>query len=230
MMKIFFNILLLLIIHQCIYSQVADSIVQPLYPDSLNAPVSDPSLPILVDSVHYKDTSIQKTAKGKDSVIVTTKVHSPRQATIRSAILPGWGQIYNEKYWKVPIVYAGIGIPAYTFFDNRGWYNKTRYALSVVTNDLTEDPESMNKVDPQLKALVEGKYESSLVNYRNQFRRNMDLSILVTLLMWGLNIVDATVDGHLKGFDVSDELTMKIKPLAIPGSLTPGIGLVVSFK
>ncbi len=228
MMKIFISILLLLIIHQSLYSQVPDSLIVP-YPDTANVPVVE-SLPVFQDTVQYNDTSIQKTSSGKDTTIVTKKVHSPRQATIRSAILPGWGQVYNKKYWKVPIVYAAIGIPAYTFFDNKAWYNKTRYALSVVANNQTDDPESMSKVDPQLRALVEGKYESSLVNYRNQFRRDMDLSILITLLMWGLNIVDATVDGHLIGFDVSDELSMKIRPAAIPGSLTPGIALVVNFK
>jgi hypothetical protein len=58
----------------------------------------------------------------------------------------------------------------------------------------------------------------------------MDYSILFTILMWGLNVVDATVDGHLKGFDVSDELSLSIKPSSLAGTMTPGVSLVVHFK
>src|SRR5579871_6163098 len=60
------------------------------------------------------------------------KQHDPRKATIRSAIIPGWGQIYNRKYWKLPIVYAAIGIPAYTYIYNRKWYHNYQQAISVV--------------------------------------------------------------------------------------------------
>src|SRR5580704_4799132 len=62
------------------------------------------------------------------------KKHDPRKATIRSAIIPGWGQIYNHKYWKLPIVYAAIGIPAYTYFWNRMWYNNCQTAISIIDN------------------------------------------------------------------------------------------------
>jgi hypothetical protein len=105
--------------------------------------------------------------------------------------------------------------------------------LSIVTNNRYDTPgaaDSLTRVHPQLLALVQGKYEGSLINYRNEFRRDMDYSVLFVLLMWGLNVVDATVDGHLKGFDVSDELSMKIKPAFIAGTMTPGISLVVNFK
>lgn len=225
-MRILLNIFLLLIIHQFVNGQVTDTVPRP-NADTTNVPTE--KIPVLADTIHYNDTIIKKTAEGKDTAIVKKKVHSPRQATIRSAIIPGWGQAYNKKYWKMPIVYAGIGIPAYTFFYNKKWYNKTRYALAVVVSG-TQDPDSLSRVDPQLKALVDRKLQESLVNYRNEFRRDMDYSILFTMLMWGLNIVDATVDGHLKGFDISDDLSMKIRPALMPGTLTPGVSLVVSFK
>ena len=83
---------------------------------------------------------------------------------------------------------------------------------------------------PQLVQFVEAKAQASLVNYRNSFRRDMDYSILFTILMYGINIIDATVDGHLKGFDVSDDLTLHIKPAFLQGTTTPGIALVVNFK
>src|ERR1700753_2167024 len=63
---------------------------------------------------------------------VTQKVHSPRRATLYSTFFPGLGQIYNRKYWKVTIVLAAVGIPTYTFFYNRSWYQKTQRAISLL--------------------------------------------------------------------------------------------------
>ncbi len=223
-MKIFLNILFLLAAHQLVYSQITDTL--PFTSDTNS--IATQELPVLSDSIHYNDTVLKKTGHLTDTLI-RKKVHSPKQATIRSAILPGLGQIYNKKYWKVPLVYAAIGIPAYLFFDNKNFYKKTRYALSIVANNRYSS-DSLSKVDPQLLPLVTLRAEGSLINYRNQFRRNMDYSVLITLLMWGLNIVDATVDGHLKGFDVGDELSLKIKPVLMPGSMSPGVSFVVNFK
>jgi hypothetical protein len=230
MMKIFLNIVLLVFVVSKAYSQVI--------PDSTRttptpAGVPTDTIPVFSDTTQYNDTSVVKTATGKDSVVVKKKVHSPRQATIRSLIIPGWGQVYNKKYWKVPIVYGAIGFPAYLFTYNRKWYNKTKYALSIIANNRytgTEAADSIARVDPQLRIFVEQKELGSLVNYRNEFRRDMDYAILFTILMWGLNIVDATVDGHLRGFDVSDELTLKVRPTIIPNTMTPGVSVVVSLK
>jgi hypothetical protein len=223
-MKIISTTLTLLILYQFVFSQINDSV--PVVKDTI--PVVTDTIPVLSDTTQYNDTSIVHTEKGKDTV-VKKKVHSPRQATIRSLILPGLGQIYNKKYWKVPIVYAAIGFPVYQFVDNKKWYNRTRYALTIVSNNRT-DPDSLARVHPQLARLVEMKAQGSLINYRNQFRKNMDYSILFTLLMWGLNIVDATVDGHLKAFDVSDDLSMRIKPAMINGGFNPGLSIVLNFK
>jgi hypothetical protein len=155
--------------------------------------------------------------------------YSPRKAAIYSAIFPGLGQIYNKKYWKVPIVYAAVGIPIYTFLDNRKWYNRTRYALAVLngTGSGAVWEDSLSKVHSQLLPLVNNRQESSILNYRNEFRKDMDYSILFTLLFWGLNVVDATVDAHLKGFNVNDNLTMQVKPVILS---TQSIGVSVVFK
>src|SRR3569833_498790 len=67
------------------------------------------------------------TAVAKDSIIIKPK-HDPHKATMRSLILPGWGQIYNREYWKLPLVYAAIGIPIGTYFYNNTWYKRTRDA------------------------------------------------------------------------------------------------------
>lgn len=157
--------------------------------------------------------------------------HDPRKAALRSAIIPGWGQIYNKKYWKVPLVYAAIGIPAYLVIDNNRWYNRTRYALRLIASSTSGSQswlDSLNNVHPQLKHFVDEKNSSSLINYRNEFRRNMDYSILFGLLFWGLNVVDATVDAHLKDFDVSDDLSLRIQPALLPGNAA-GISFVLTI-
>src|SRR5215472_9851595 len=111
------------------------------------------------DSVQKKDTIIIKNDSvvskqlAKDSIpkkdTVIKKKHDPHKATLYSAILPGAGQVYNKKYWKVPIVWAAIGIPTYTYFYNKSWYQKCQYALAVTVNGSGGD--SLNAVAPELK-------------------------------------------------------------------------------
>ena len=227
MMKIFLNIVLFVFLVKGAISQIPDT-ARAGRDTAVDIP--NDTIPVFSDTTQYNDTSVLKTKTGKDSVVVKKKVHSPRKATMRSLMVPGWGQIYNKKYWKVPIVYGAIGIPAYLFTYNRKWYNKTKYALSIVANNRYTDADSLDKVDPALKFLVDQKEQGALVNYRNEFRQDMDYSILFTILMWGLNVVDATVDGHLKGFDVSDELSLKIKPTILPNTMTPALSVVVNFR
>jgi hypothetical protein len=185
------------------------------------------------DSLIVKDTTGKvvagsKVKKGFWRDSTGKRTYEPRKAAIYSAIIPGLGQIYNRKYWKVPIVYAAVGIPIYTFLDNRRWYNRTRYALAVVSSpNFPNNTDSIDAVHSQLQPLVKNGQASSILNYRNEFRKNMDYSILFTLLFWGLNVVDATVDAHLKGFNVNDNLTMQVKPVILS---TQSIGVSVVFK
>ncbi|HKP32169.1 MAG TPA: DUF5683 domain-containing protein [Chitinophagaceae bacterium] len=177
-----------------------------------------------------KDTTMHLQGKIDTSIIkldTTKKKHSPRLAAIRSAIIPGWGQIYNKKIWKVPIVYTAIGIPTYMFIHNKKWYDKTKYAYAVASSP-NPSQDSIDKVDKRLKIFVERQQATTLVNYRNELRRNMDYSILFFLLFWSLNIVDATVDAHLRDFDVSPDLSLKLKPVLNNNNY--GVGLVLTFK
>ncbi|RYY19164.1 MAG: hypothetical protein EOO04_22570 [Chitinophagaceae bacterium] len=159
----------------------------------------------------------------------TVRKHSPRKAAIRSALVPGLGQIYNRKYWKLPLVYAAVGIPAYLIYYNKQWYDRARYALSVASNPPIDTPTLMT-VHPELRAITAARSVNSLRNYRDEFRKNMDYSILITILAWGLNVIDATVDAHLKDFDVSDEISMRVKPVIMTGTRTPGLSLVFSLR
>lgn len=169
-----------------------------------------------------KDT-IQKVV-GKDTIKVVPK-HDPRKATLRSAILPGWGQAYNREYWKIPLVYGVIGVPVGFYFYNNSWYKKTKKAYELrVTNDSAR----YGEIDPKLAKLD----ASNLRFYRNSFRKDRDYAILYTLVAWGLNVVDATVFGHLKDFDVSDDLSLKIKPVinASASGSSAGLSFVLAVK
>ncbi|MEY3159599.1 MAG: hypothetical protein RLZZ49_1079, partial [Bacteroidota bacterium] len=97
--------------------------------------------------------------------------------------------------------------PVSTFRYNSDWYTKTRYAYTVrVTNDTANFKNIARELQPIST--------EALKTYRNSFRKNMDFSVLGLLLMWGLNVVDATVDGHLRTFNISDDLTMSLQPSA----------------
>jgi len=198
------------------------------------------SIPAKKDSVFFTH-QIKDTVPGKDTVkkeivkkdSVTKKKHDPKKATLYSAILPGAGQVYNKKYWKVPIVWTAIGIPTYTYFYNKTWYHKCQYALSVavgITNNggvITPSlQDSLNAVDPKLQPITASGNTNALINYRNEFRKDQDYSALFVLIFWGLNIVDATVDAHLRDFNVNDDLSLRIRPTIIPG---PGYISGISF-
>ncbi|WP_153796940.1 DUF5683 domain-containing protein [Foetidibacter luteolus] len=163
----------------------------------------------------------------KDSV--TKRQHIPSKATIRSAIFPGLGQIYNRQYWKLPLVYAAVGIPAGFFFYNNTWYKKTRTAYDIVVNGQTE---RYGEIDPALiiKSTGQPLDAESLQFYRNAYRRDRDYSILYFLLAWGVQVVDATVSGHLKNFDVSEDISMNIQPTYNTDTRTPSLSVAFNFK
>jgi len=152
--------------------------------------------------------------------------HNPRLATKYSAIFPGLGQIYNKQYWKLPIVYGVIAIPVATYIYNDDLYNKTKFAYTAKFKEQNGDNSDVAKIDPILKNLSLG----SLQSYRNSFRKDRDYSILWFILGWGLNVVDATVSGHLKEFDVSSNLAISIKPMVQPQYRQGGLSLQLHFK
>jgi hypothetical protein len=190
--------------------------------------------------VKHKDTPVKKSdslvqkAKPADTLhkqnSTVKKKHDPGKASLYSAILPGLGQIYNKKYWKLPLVYAAVGIPVYTYSYNRSWYKKCQYALAVIVNNTTGDHpsglDSINRVDPKLQSFVTYQNATSLKNYRDEFRRDQDYSVLFLLLFWGLQIVDATVDAHLKDFNVNSDLSFHIQPAYFPGTMAAGLSLI----
>jgi len=181
------------------------------------------------DTTLRRDSTVAiiDTIEGTVAVDTMLRVHSPRTAAIRSAIIPGWGQVYNKKYWKVPIVYGALGTTAYIFVDNIKWYNRLRYAYKVVYN---KDSANFVNVHPRLTAYVTYNDLNGLRTTRDEFRRNIDLSVLVFILFWGLNVLDASVDAHLKTFDVSPDLSLQLRRGYSEMAETHGLSLVLKFK
>jgi hypothetical protein len=186
-------------------------------------------LPAVSPAQVVDSTRIPRPSVLANDSIVKPK-HDPRKATIRSAILPGWGQAYNKKYWKIPIVYAAIGIPTYTFFYNKKWYGRTRDAARMLSADPIDTANYRSRVNEKLWVFFTTPNSlNSLLTFRNAYRRDMDYSVLIVLLMWGLNVVDATVDAHLKEFDVSDNLSFHVKPTLMQGTNVAGVSVVFTL-
>ncbi len=154
-----------------------------------------------------------------------SKKYNPRVATIRSAVLPGWGQVTNKKYWKVPIVYGALGTTAVIFFRNVKQYKEARDAYINAT-DLNEQNDNLI---PEPYFTVRFQPER-IRTFRNQVRQNVDYSVLFFILFWGLNVVDATVDAHLKTFDVNDNLSLQIKPGYSPFAKTNGVSVILNLN
>ncbi len=145
-----------------------------------------------------------------------------KRTIIRSAIIPGWGQVTNRQIWKVPLVAGVITVPAVLFFYNLKEYKALRdaYINRLDKNDLND-----NLIPIEYRPLS----NNSIQFYRNSYRQNVDYSALVFILAWGLNVVDAAVFANLKDFDVSDKLSLKLKPgFNLTGQTS--VGLVLTFK
>jgi hypothetical protein len=180
-----------------------------------------------VDSVIKIDIKTDPSTSIKDSSTKKVKVFNPHTAAIRSAIIPGWGQIYNKKYWKLPIVYGALGATAGVFFYNLHTYKDLKFAYAAKYKTTLNPPDSSDYFKMNQK-YIPYSLESLRFN-RDQFRQGIDYSVLVFMLFWGLNVVDASVDAHLKGFDVGPDLSLKIKPGYSPMAGTKGVSLVFTI-
>lgn len=138
--------------------------------------------------------------------------HSVKQAALFSAILPGLGQAYNEKYWKIPIVYAAIGTAGYFAIANSHTFHdlKNTYLLRIDGDSLTSD-EYVNVYGTQ--EYTGALTDDYLLTYIDQWKRYTDINVIVLSFLYVLNIVDAVVDAHLYNFDVSDDLSLHIQPI-----------------
>lgn len=179
---------------------------------------------ISLDSVALRDTNV---AKPKHKIV-------PRVSTIRSLIFPGLGQAYNRQYWKLPLVagaFVSLGMIAN--------YNQVRYqkyrAFYYIVSQRADDPSYR---PPQTVSVV---YEDGLARdldvnqlkrINDGFRRNRDYTYIGMFVAWAFNVVDANVSAHLKTFDVSDDISLRVKPIIDFDPLSKGIvsSLTLSFN
>lgn len=174
------------------------------------------------DSVAAVKPAAADTAVVKKDSVKPKPEHSPRKATIRSAIIPGWGQAYNKKYWKIPIVYGALGTAAGFFIYNRKEYTDARDAYR---NMMDGDNTNNNLIKPKFQPVD----PEAVRQYRIAVRQYVDYSVLAFIILWGLNVVDATVDGHLKAFEVNDNLSLHINPSYSPQTKQANLGLVLKL-
>ena len=142
-------------------------------------------------------------------------VKIPKRAGLYSAIIPGAGQVYTKKYWKVPIIYAGLISTAYYINENHQLYDlyKTTY-LNRLVGDRTDD---LAYTDANLVTLTE------------HYRRNREVSALLFTLTYVLNIVDASVSAHLFDYDVSEDITLHIQPIYMAKGNASGLSLSIKL-
>lgn len=140
--------------------------------------------------------------------------HSPRKAAMLSAVLPGTGQIYNRKFWKVPIVYAGLGALAYSAVWNaegyREYFDKYKYMSETGLEE------------------YEGETIRAVEFYKDQHLRLKNLMIILSVGFYALQIVDANVDAHLMDYDIGNDLSFIVDPV-VTGSGLLQAGKVTSF-
>ncbi len=180
------------------------------------------------------ESSIKFDSIVNKSLTPTTNIkekHNPKIATRRSLILPGWGQAYNKEYWKIPIIYGVLAIPTVTFFYNNTIYKEARFAYDARYKAAIIGATNSDSTD---YFSLETRYQKADINaiqsLRNAARRDRDYSVLWFLLAWGLNIADATVFGHLKDFDVSDNLTLNVRPNFDIATKSPTLNFALKLK
>ena len=155
----------------------------------------------------------------EDTTSQNFKEHSPKKAAWMSALLPGLGQIYNDKIWKVPIIYGAAGVVYYFYDMNAGLYDEYQQAYRDFNNGKIEEYKGYDKAE-------------ELKSAKDYYRRNRDLNIILFGVIYLANILDASVDAHLYNFDVSRDLSIKVQPTQINrefGQPIPAVSCSIYF-
>lgn len=160
-----------------------------------------------------------------DALIETKEIDPlrPSKAAFYSAILPGAGQFYNKKYWKIPIVWGAIGTGVYFYLRNDKQYDRYRDAYKRRLAGFTDDEFSDANGNPLIS-------NDGLIRAQQQFRRNKEVSLLVTIGLYALNIIDANVDAHLLQFNVDENLSLSPHYQYNQMENSGDLGLTLNFK
>lgn len=189
--------------------------------------------PISVDSAQVKGTVFKK-----DTIKKAFKIN-PREITKQSAMIPGWGQAKIKNYWFIPVIYAGFGACAYFINFNGGRYKLFRgayfelsaaedaYALAIKNNTTAERPADFKELT--IKGVTYKFSKSNLKTYMDYYRRYRDLSYVAIPVVWAVNVLEVNVAAHLKSFDMSDDISMKLSPSFPQTALGMGVGAKMTF-
>jgi hypothetical protein len=169
----------------------------------------------------------QKKSKGilKDTIVDNNYKYnplSPAKAAFYSAILPGLGQAYNKKYWKIPFVYAALGSGIYFYSSNNSNYNRVREAYKLRIADKPDEFDGLNG-NPLLS-------EDALVSAQKSYKKDRDLSLLVTVGLYVLQIVEASTNAHLLQYNVDNKLTINPKLIRHLNSNKTIVGAQINFN
>jgi hypothetical protein len=142
--------------------------------------------------------------------------HKPALAFMRSGIIPGWGQLYNEKWWKVPVIYTGLGLLGSAIIYNRRYYIQ----CLTIYRYYQQDPATVNNNLPhyaQYKKLRNrGVNQPAVASYLNSYQRNMQLSVLGLAGAWGIQMLDAYIDAKfIQSYSIDRKLSINISPAVI---------------
>lgn len=195
--------------------------------DTTNLPVKPAVEEKAVKNLEGKkeaDNAVKKTPTENDSKKDTLRPHSPKLAMGFSAVLPGLGQIYNRKYWKLPIVYVGLGVCGYFIWTETSLYSKYKETYKFRAG-----------VDSSATDWFPNETLNTVKEMKEYHHRNVEISYIAAGVIYLLNIVDAAVDAHLYDFDVSDDLSMRIEPSVLSfrsaygKQNTAGLSLTLKF-
>lgn len=175
-------------------------------------PVSDDSL-----GVYFEQVPVS----GKPGRAEKYAHLNPNKAALLSAIVPGAGQIYNKSYWKLPLIYGGL--TAFVVIAN---YNHNEYIRYKRAYNNATDENDATQVEIGLIRLSENALKAN----RNATKKYRDLNIILGALFYGLQIADAYVDAHLKGFEVTDDISMHIEPAFYMNGNNAAGGLTLNFR
>ena len=205
-----------LCLHLCLSAVIFcnDACAQARPDTSLNTIVSD-----TMRQRQTAGTIGSDTTKVIDSITAKLSFQPrPKKAALYSAMLPGAGQIYNRQWWKAPIIYAGMGVSFYFLIYNTNEYRTYRRAYIAVVDG---DPTTVNE--------FEGRYgQQELLQLRTDARKYLDMTVLFTTLGYTVQVLDVLVYAHLRGFDVSEDISLRMGPVSAPGGL--GFGLTARLK
>lgn len=168
--------------------------------------------------------SVRRPLSGPGSGKTLTR---PQKAVLFAAMLPGAGQVYNRKYWKLPLVYGALGSVGYGLYQYQTRYREYAVGRRALL---------AGKTIPELsgKLVTQEKNERGVATGLDRYRTQRDTFIGYMALTYGVVVLDALVDAHLQEFDISEDLALRVKPSVLPlatgGGLATGLQLQLQVK